>query len=369
MNRDKVYVWIKNPRPDTEGCTIYTLGGESKILAPYCASLQQDAVQKYMARMSDEQLQTFQKLITIFLDKETLKRVDEDGISSLLTFLAQTSIDPQFIQKLELRIGIWLPSADISLRLLAYMNYAIKVTQQLAAAWFGYYPNIVVYSAANMVLREELWWVDGMDPILDKTRQLMWDFLTDALPADYPTSQLYVIQDKKIIAASTQEIISVLGNKLFDVIQQQNPLWFQKIGTTLQRKWKELSPESLGYTAAHALYSKDIVLWSEWLFDDDSDADLVIMIGWPSETAYQFARKEVATIAPELGLPGWTNELPIKVITRVDKVAPYRDDKYLIRNRSNGTRTAYGSAKKELETLFALAPKAVEKVLSTSYIV
>lgn len=364
MNRDKIYVWIKNPRSDTEGCTIYTLGGESKIFAPYCASLQQDIVQKYMARMSDEQLLIFQKLILIFLDKETLKRVDADGISSLLVFLAQASIEPKRIEKLELRIGIWLPSENTSLRLFAYMNYAIKAIQQIANIWFGYYPNIVVYSAANMVLREELWWNGDIDPLLDRTRQLLWDFLTDALPTEYPTNQLYIIQDKKVIAPSTQEIIRVLGNKLFDVIQEQNPVWFQKIGNTLQRKGKEISPASLGYTAAHALYSKDIVLWSEGLFDDDSDANLVIMIGGPSETAYQFARKEVANIASEIGFPGWTHELPIKVITRVDKVAPYRDERYLINNRPSDTISAYGSAKKELETLFTLAPKAVEKILS-----
>ncbi|MBP7061719.1 hypothetical protein KA037_03310 [Patescibacteria group bacterium] len=88
------------------------------------------------------------------MDNETLKRIDQDSILSLLMFLGDIALQPSRIQKLELRVGIGLPIENISLRILAYLNYVVKIIQQLATIGFEAYPCLVVYSAANMVLRE-----------------------------------------------------------------------------------------------------------------------------------------------------------------------------------------------------------------------
>ncbi len=368
MNRDKLYTAIKNPWSDKPWCTIYTLDGKDKICATYLSTLQKDCLQSLLSRMDNQQLQLFQNLVPLFLDNETLKRIDQDSILSLLMFLGDIALQPSRIQKLELRVGIGLPIENISLRILAYLNYVVKIIQQLATIGFEAYPCLVVYSAANMVLREWEWnWPDVAIPqAVQETRNLISDFLEEALPSNYPREQLYVIQDKKILSPSTQEIIQILWWRLFDVVVSKNPTWFKPIWATLERKWKEMSAENFCYTAAHALYSKDIILDDKnSLFDDDCDSDLVIMIGWPSESSYQFARKEMASIAE--GISSAPSCSPtIKVISRVDKIAPYRDERYLINNRQSGNRW-YGTAKQELDTLFSLAPRAVEKVLSSKY--
>lgn len=368
MNRDKIYTYIKNPRPEKPWCNIYTLDGKDKIFSSYTDLLQKDDVQRLLANMDDEKLQLFQKLVTIFFDGETLKRIDQEQMLPLVIFFGEAVLEPSRMQKLELRIGIWLPIDNISLRILAYLNYAVKVVQQLEVLGGWYYPSIVVYSAANMVLREEVW-PDAIIPqVIQETRDLISDFLEEALPANYPREQLYVIQDKKILSPSTQEIIQILWRRLFDVVESTKPARFGPIWATLERKWKILSAENLWYTAAHALYSKDIVTSSEnSLFDEDCPSDLVIMIGWPSETSYQFARKEIASIAKDTDLPIANFSPTIKVITRVDKSAPYRDERYLINNWSPGLSKTYWTAKQELDTLLSLAPRAVEKVLSRKY--
>lgn len=368
MNRDKIYTSIKNPWSEKPWCTIYTLDGKDKIFSSYVNLLQKNSVQSLLARMDDQQLQIFQILIPLFLDRETMQRIDQDGILSLLVFLGQAALNPSVMQRLELRVGIGLPTENISLRILAYFNYAVKVIQQLELLWFGAYPCIVVYSAANMVLREEYSSNANISQSIDDTRRLINDFLQEALPQDYPKTQLYVIQDKKILSPSTQEVIQILGKRLFEAIDGNNPTWAAPIAATLQRKGKEISAENFWYTAAHALYSKDIILKNrDGLFDEDCDSDLVIMIGWPSETSYQFARKEVINMAADMGMLASNFSPTIKVITKVDKSAPYRDDRYLLNNRTTGLSKTYGSARQELDTLFALAPTAVEKILSTNY--
>ncbi len=366
MNRDKLYTAIKNPWPDKPWCTIYTLDGKDKICPAYLSTLQKDCLQSLLSRMDNQQLQLFQNLVPLFLDNETLKRIDQDSILSLLMFLGDVVFAPSRIQKLELRVGIGLPIENISLRILAYLNYVVKVIQQLAILGFTNYPCLVVYSAANMVLREESWPDTVIPQAVQETRNLISDFLEEALPSNYPIEQLYVIQDKKILSPSTQEIIQILWWRLFDVVASKNPPWFKPIWATLERKWKEMSAENFCYTAAHALYSKDLILGDEnSLFNEDCDSDLVIMIGWPSESSYQFARKEMTDIAADL-LSTLRCSPSIKVISRVDKVAPYRDERYLINNRQSDNR-GYGTAKQEIDTLFSLAQRAVDKVLSRRY--
>lgn len=368
MNRDKIYTGIKNPWTEKPWCTIYTLDGKDKIFSAYSELLQKDCIQCLLARMDDAQLQTFQRLIPLFLDRETMQRIDQDSILSLLVFLGQAALNPATMQRLELRVGIGLPTENISLRLFAYFNYVVKIMQELAALGFGYYPCVVVYSAANMVLREELWPDAGTSQTIEYTRTLIADFLQEALPVDYPKTQLYVIQDKKILSPSTQDLIQILGKGLFEVISAKNPARVSPITATLQRKDKAICPENFWYTAAHALYSKDVILKDgDGLFDEDCDSELVIMIGGPSETAYQFARKEVTAMAVDMDMLTSNFSPTIKVITKVDKSAPYRDDRYLLSNRTPGSNKSYGSARQELDTLFALAPRAVEKILSTNY--
>jgi hypothetical protein len=91
-------------------------------------------------------------LIDAFLNETELSRLAAEGIESLIRLGVRTSIYPDSLKKMEIRIGMGVDDKGVSDRTLAYLISAVRIIKNLKRNGFQSLPTVLIYSAAESVI-------------------------------------------------------------------------------------------------------------------------------------------------------------------------------------------------------------------------
>lgn len=265
----------------------------------------EDLLSKGVDVSLDRAIRTMDFYIELFFSPENTSYIGSLGKNDMLRFAVECALNPACMSNIQLRIGVGTHDSDSHLvRLPIYIDPVVDFLRKLTK-FYGYredldideklLPEVVVYSAANMVAK-----VNGLDrDIALRNRDYyfeVFDRYARSRVAANLADRISYRPDLPVVPENIARVIRLNAEALFKSKSGFKPV--QRIIDTSKR-YGSNPVDGLSYAVSHAIYSLDGIAELEVdtsIVEGDTlpyDRN-IIMIGGNSEIEYWMIRKAVS---------------------------------------------------------------------------